>query len=81
MEVWILLFGGALNILCFMIGASIGQKAVKGERIETPNLNPVTAVQNAVEKYEEDKKERQMETVLDNIDNYNGTPIGQKAVK
>ena len=81
MEVWILLFGGVLNILCFMIGASIGQKAVKGERIETPNLNPVTAVQNAVEKYEEDKKERQLETILDNIDSYNGTAIGQKAVK
>jgi Asp-tRNA(Asn)/Glu-tRNA(Gln) amidotransferase B subunit len=81
MEVLILVFGGLLNLACFVIGASIGQKTAKGEKVEIPNLNPVTAVQNAVEKYEEDKKQRQLDTILENIDAYDGTGMGQKAVK
>ena len=35
---------GAINILCFLIGAKTGQKVIKGETVELPNVNPVKAI-------------------------------------
>lgn len=71
-----------LNIVCFFIGAKVGQKVVKGEEVQLPN--PIKAVQETVETYKEDKeaiKEREYyEAIAHNIDIYNGTSIGQMEI-
>ena len=44
MEIVLILAVGALNIACFLIGAKVGQRVAKGEKIELPSANPVKAV-------------------------------------
>ena len=72
---------GIMNILCFFIGARVGQKVVRQEKIE---LNPIKVLNKSKEERKE-KKEKELEdeyikTVMYNIDNYNGTSIGQKDI-
>ena len=77
-----ILFVSGLNIVCFFIGAKVGQKVVRGEEVEIPN--PVKAVKESVEAYKEDKeaiKEREYyEAIVHNIDVYDGTSIGQMEI-
>lgn len=77
-----ILFVSGLNIVCFFIGAKVGQKVVRGEEVEIPN--PVKAVKESVEAYKEDKeaiKEREYyEAIAHNIDVYDGTSIGQMEI-
>ena len=74
---------GALNIACFFIGAKVGQIVAKGEDIKLPT-NPIDAVrERKIER--ESRKEAEaeanrVETILKNIDNYDGTGRGQKDV-
>lgn len=84
MEIILILVVGALNIACFFIGAKVGQRVTKGENIELPSLNPVKAIKEHNEKKQAEKEaEREQErirTIMENIENYNGTPNGQKDV-
>lgn len=76
MEVLLLAVMAISNILCFMIGAKVGQKVVKGEAIELPD--PVKAIQEHKHKREYDRVLGEYETVLENVEKYNGTPLGQR---
>lgn len=71
---------GMLCIVCFFIGAKVGQKVSKGEDIKIPN--PVEIIDNVKERkeYREEQIENQKEfnTNLDNINNYDGTGLGQR---
>lgn len=71
---------GTLNVVCFFVGAKVGQTVAKGETIEAPNLNPIEIVRE----YKEDKERRyeqdRVKTLLENIDRYDGTSIGQKDI-
>lgn len=84
MEIILILAVGALNIACFFIGAKVGQRVTKGENIELPSLNPVKAIKEHNEKKQAEKEaEREQErirTIMENIENYDGTPNGQKDV-
>lgn len=71
---------GITNILCFVIGAKVGQKVSKGETIEMPNVNPMEAIRREADRREAEKEQSRIETILYNIDNYNGTSAGQKDV-
>lgn len=71
---------GTLNAVCFFIGAKIGQKVAKDEPIEMPNVNPMKMYQEHIDKREADKEKKRIETILTNIDNYDGTGLGQKDV-
>jgi hypothetical protein len=69
------------SIICFVLGAVIGQKVVRQEKIE---INPVKAVNKAITEHK-DKKEKEAEdeyykAILQNIDNYDGTGVGQVKV-
>ncbi len=80
MLVLMLLVMGGINVFCFTVGAKVGQKVVKGEPVETPTLNPLE-----VYRAHEAKKEQQMEqdrinTILRNIESYDGTASGQEDV-
>lgn len=73
---------GIMNILCFFIGAKVGQKVVKGEDIKLPN--PIKAIEETKEtwefKKEQEEENERLKIQLENIDNYNGTPSGQKDI-
>ena len=73
---------GIMNILCFFIGAKVGQKVVKGEDIKLPN--PIKAIEETKEtwefKKEQEEENERLKIQLENIDNYNGTPLGQKDI-
>ena len=80
MEVLLILVVGAVNILCFMVGAKVGQTVTKGEEVKLPKLNPVEAVQEYREKREAEKESSWLDTVLSNVENFNGSAEGQKDV-
>lgn len=80
MEILMILAIGTLCIVCFLVGARVGQKVSKGEAVELPVLNPAR-VYNEEKSRKEAEKERQREAlIMENIDNYDGTSIGQKDV-
>ena len=82
-SVLLVLAVGTLNIVCFFIGVKAGTKEVI-KAPEVKDLNPVKKIQEFHEKREAEKEaeleRRKIETILENLDNYNGTAEGQKDV-
>ncbi len=72
---------GLMNVLCFLIGARTGQKVVKGEEVTLPSINLVQAVKSYEERRQAEVEEENFNTMLENIENYNGTSLGQKDLK
>ena len=71
---------GLINALCFILGAKIGQKVVRGESIEIPLKTPSEALREAKSNFEYRKMQERDQVIADNIDNYDGTGIGQKDI-
>lgn len=71
---------GILNVGCFLIGVKVGQKVVKGEEIELPSLNPMKAYRETQERRQAEKEADKLDTILQNIETYDGTSAGQKDV-
>ena len=69
-----------INVISFTIGAKIGQKVVKGEKIELPKVNPMEVYRVAQEKKEIEKQREKREIILSNIEKYDGTDKGQEDV-
>lgn len=80
MEIILILVVGILNIGCFLIGAKVGQKVVKGERIEIPSFNPLKAYREAQDRREAEREADRLDTIMQNIEAYDGTGLGQKDV-
>lgn len=78
MTILLVLVIGALCIVCFFIGAKVGQKVNKGETLEVPNLNPVKVFEEYKESKEAKFEQERNKIISDNIDAYDGTSIGQK---
>lgn len=79
LETLILIIGvGLMNVLCLLIGVKTGQKTSKGEEITLPNLNPIEVVREHEETRQQKKEEDNFNTMLENIEVYDGTSIGQK---
>lgn len=72
-----ILIVSAMNILCFLIGAVVGQRVLDRKPVI---INPIKEIQDHIEETEHDKEEEKFKTIADNIDNYNGTSIGQKRI-
>ncbi len=85
MEAILIIAVGIMNIICLFFGVWIGQKTSKGETVEVKNplevLNPVKHYRDYQEKRTAQKEQDKLNTILDNIENYNGTSIGQKDVR
>lgn len=81
MELYETLILCAFNLLSFVIGAKIGQASVKGRDIR---INPVKAIKEDIRESkiakEDNLKKRQIDTMLQNIDKYDGTSLGQKEI-
>ena len=74
---------GAVNIACFIIGAKVGQTVEKGKdiRFEFPTVSPIQGYKAHRKKIEVQKEQDKMDTIMQNIECYDGTSIGQKEVK
>lgn len=64
------------NIVCFCAGAKIGQTVSKGDDIKVPN--PVRMMEAYRESTELKEEQHILEINRENIDNYNGTDLGQR---
>lgn len=74
---------GSICALCFVLGAKVGQKVVRGEEIETPKisaLNPLKMYEEHKEKEEAKKEMDKLDIILKNIERYDGTESGQEDV-
>ena len=71
---------GILCIVCFFVGARVGQKVVRQETITLPNLNPIKAIEEHREKQETNKENEKKETIWKNLERYDGTSAGQEDV-
>lgn len=71
---------GAMNILCFMIGAKVGQSVSKGEAVELPSLDPLKVAREHREQREQKREQDKYDTILRNIENYDGTPGSQEDI-
>lgn len=80
MDILMVAIVGALNIVCFLIGAKVGQKVVKGETIEIPSINPMEAIRDREDKKASRKEQEKIDAILHNVEVYNGTPLGQKDI-
>lgn len=80
MEVLLMAVMGLTNILCFVIGAKVGQKVSKGEPVELPSVNPLTAYREHEARKEADRRQDINNTILHNVEVYDGTSTGQMEV-
>lgn len=81
MEALLMAVMGVMNIICFMIGAKVGQQTAKGESVELPTINPLEAYREKEAKKEADKELEKLDTIMRNIENYDGTSNGQEEVR
>ena len=80
MEALMLAVMGLTNVACFIIGAKVGQTVVKGEKIETPTINPMQLYREKEAKREAQKEQDRLETIMRNIECFDGTDRGQEDV-
>lgn len=77
MEVLLMLIMGTACVVCFVIGAKVGQTVCKGEDIKLPTINPMEMAKEYRNKKEAQKEQRRLDTILQNIEGYDGTSRGQ----
>jgi hypothetical protein len=81
MEILLALTVGALCIGCFLIGAKVGQTVSKGETLELPSVDPFEAYKKHEARKEAQKEQERIDTIMQNIENYDGTGANQKDVR
>lgn len=81
MEILLTLTVGALCIVCFLIGAKVGQTVSKGESIVLPSVNPMEMYRKHEAKKESQMEQDKLNTILRNIESYDGTAKGQEDVR
>lgn len=69
----------ASNLLFLIIGLIVGHKIPKEEKV-MPNLNPVKIYENIKTDIENNKEAERYKIIAENIDNYDGTGLGQKDI-
>ena len=69
---------GLNDALMFLIGAKVVQKVVRGQEVELPKIEPIKAIKEYKESKEVQKEQDYYKVLSDNIDNYDGTGIGQQ---
>jgi hypothetical protein len=80
MEIILLLVSSISNIVCLVVGAKVGQTVSKGEPIEMPSVNPIEAIREHNDKREADREQDRLETIMRNIERYDGSANGQEDV-
>lgn len=80
MEIALVIAVGVMNLLCFMYGVKVGQSVKDSEPIEVPTVNPLEAYKEHKSKKETELEQQRIDTILRNIDRYDGTGNGQEDV-
>lgn len=83
MEILLALVVSILNGVCFFCGLKVGMSVVKGEPIELPSLpsiNPLQAYRERQNRKEAEMEQDKLDTILQNIEAYDGTGANQKDV-
>jgi hypothetical protein len=80
MEILLTAVVGTLCIVCFFLGAKLGQTVARGEKIETPREAVINAVRERKSKKEAEYKQERLDTIMRNIESYDGTANGQEDV-
>lgn len=80
MEAVMMLAIGFVCMASFMIGAKVGQAVSKGEKVEIPSVNPLKIAEEHQAKKEAKYQQSRIDTIMNNIDAYDGTSNGQKEV-
>ena len=80
MDILKILAIGTLNIVCFFIGTRLGQQTAKGEPIKMLSFNPLEKIREREAKRESEKEQEKIETIMQNIENYDGTARNQKDI-
>ena len=81
MDILLIAVVSTLNIVCFFVGAKVGQTVAKDKEIETPKiLSPVTAYKAHIATKEAEIEKNRLDTILHNIEHYDGFGNGQKDV-
>lgn len=76
----LVLLVGAMNIWCFLIGAKVGQKVVKGEEVQLPKVNPMQAIREHQARKEARMEQDRLDIIMQNIEGYDGTGANQEDV-
>ena len=77
MEALLLAVMGAVNVLCFVIGARVGMAVKKDEEIKLPSVNPAEVVKENINKREAKIEMDKIDKIMQNIERYDGSPNGQ----
>ncbi len=80
MEILLVIGTGLVNVLCFCIGAKVGQMVQKGETIKAPTINPVKLYNEHIDKKEAEAEKNRLDVIMRNIEKYDGTGKGQEDV-
>lgn len=80
MDLLLVIGTGALCVVCFLVGAKVGQTVSKGEDIKLPKLNPMEAVRERRDKKEAELEQSRLDVIMKNIESYDGTAGGQRDV-
>jgi hypothetical protein len=78
MEALTILAIGISCMACFLLGAKVGQATAKGEKVELPSVNPLKAYREKENRKEAEVEQDRINTILRNIESYDGTSNGQK---
>lgn len=79
-SVVLVMVAGAMCIWSFVIGAKVGQTVSKGNDIKMPSVNPMDAVKNRKAKKDAEMEQNRLDTILRNIEGYDGTGFKQEDV-
>ena len=80
MEILTILTTGALCCVSFILGAKTVQNVKKDKDIELPNINPLKAIRERQEHKEQKKEQEKLETIMKNIEAYDGTSNRQEDI-
>ena len=82
----VILISCIANVLCFYIGAKIGQKIVNKEELKYEDIKPDITLdpRKRHQQKEEEQKQREelekLDIIMQNIENYDGTDYKQQDV-
>ncbi len=80
MEIALVLVVGAMCIVCFMVGAKVGQTVSKGEDVKLPTINPIEVYREHENKKNAKMEQERLDTIMRNIEAYDGTGDRQEDV-
>lgn len=81
MEIVLIIVVSVINMACFFMGAKLGQTIQRGEEIKVAKAaGPIAWYKAHKEARLEEMEKNRLNTILANIDRYDGTGNGQEDV-